>query len=212
MVPIILKVINWLTKNFKVVAVSIIMLLSAISFYMNQQLQQKNKEIDRLTNNVEYYRDAVDGQIDENRVLQITIDELNQSKDSLIQRIKTVQDELKIKDKNIVNVNVINTEVKDSIKTVIKTVDKNFTEELKLNQLTKIIVSRTDSILTARLDLQNEQILFVEEKKVYKRQYKNGWQRFLHFDWKKKRIRNYQIKNSNELIKVIDTRVIEVNK
>lgn len=211
MIPI-LNVVNWFTKNFKVIAVSFIMLLTAISFYMNNQLKNKNIEISRLQNNIEYYSRLNSDYQQNNIQLQLTIDELNDSKDSLIQQIKTVQDKLNIKDKNLISANVVNTEIKDSIKTIINNVDRDFKEELKLNQLTTITVSRQDSILTAKLELYNQQILLVEQTKQYKKQYKNKFIRFLHFDWRKKTINKYQINNSNDLIKVTNTRVIEIIK
>ena len=212
MIPIILQVVNWFTKNSKLVAVSIIMLLSAISFYMYHQLQKKTNELDRLYNNIEYYQTELYCKEQQNTVLQLTIDDLSQTRDSLLNQAREVQKQLNIKDKDINNINVINTEIKDSIKTVIKTVEKDFTEELKLNDLTTIIVNKKDSILKVKLNLQNQQVLFVEEKKIYKKQYKNGFIRFLHFDWRKRRVRKYQIHNSNDLIKVTDTRIIEVTK
>jgi hypothetical protein len=98
------------------------------------------------------------------------------------------------------------------VKTVIKEKLIDFNEELKLNDLTTIIVSRKDSILTAKIDIKNQQIIFVEDKKEYKRFYKNWLLRFFHFDFKKVRIKNYQIVNSNPLIKVTDTRIIELPK
>ena len=49
-------------------------------------------------------------------------------------------------------------------------------------------------------------------KKEYKNFYKNGWVRFWHFDWRRIRIKKYQVVNSNPLIKVTDTRVIEIGK
>ena len=52
----------------------------------------------------------------------------------------------------------------------------------------------------------------VEEKKEYRNKYKNGWVRFWHFDWKRIRTKKYQIVNSNPIIKVTDTRVIELPK
>lgn len=211
MIPI-LNVVNWFTKNFKVIAVSFIMLLTAISFYMNNQLKNKNIEISRLQNNIEYYSRLNSDYQQNNIQLQLTIDELNDSKDSIIQQIKTIQDKLNIKDKNLISANVVNTEIKDSIKTIINNVDRDFKEELKLNQLTTITVSRQDSILTAKLELYNQQILLVEQTKQYKKQYKNKFIRFLHFDWRKKTINKYQINNSNDLIKVTNTRVIKIIK
>lgn len=211
MIPVI-SVVNWLRKNFKVVAVGLVSLLIATIFYQHNQLQNKNREIDRITNNIRAYEEIASNAQDNSRVLQLTIDELNHSKDSLIQQVNKVKKELKIKDKNLTDASVINTEIKDSVKTVIKEKLIDFNEELKLNDLTTITVSRKDSILTAKIDIKNQQIIFVEDKKEYKRFYKNWLLRFFHFDFKKVRIKNYQIVNSNPLIKVTDTRIIELSK
>ena len=204
------RLANWFTNNIRVVVISIICLLTAAIFVLGSQLKNKNEEINRLSNNIQAYEQIVSNKEENNRVLQLTINELNNSKDSLIQQVNEVKKELKVKDKNLKQVQVINTVIKDTITKVI-TRDRDFSETLKLNPLTTIKVNRTDSILTAKIDIQNQQILFVEEKKVYKNKYKNGWVRFWHFDWKKIRIRQYQIENSNPLIKVTDTRIVELN-
>lgn len=209
MIPI-LSIINWCRKNFKVVAVGLISLLIATIFVQHNQLQKKDTEINRITSNVRTYQDIVSNNQNNNRTLQLTIEELNHSNDSLLLQLKQTQKELKIKDKNLTNASVINTEIKDSVKTVIKKEAIDFKEELKLNPLTTIIVERKDSILTAKIDLKNQQTIFVEEKKEYLNQYKNGFIRFLHFDWKRIRTRKYTIKNSNPIIKVINTRVVEI--
>lgn len=211
MIPI-LSIINWCRKNFKVVAVGLISLLIATIFVQHNQLQKKDTEINRITSNVRTYQDIVSNNQNNNRTLQLTIEELNHSNDSLLLQLKQTQKELKIKDKNLTDASVINTEIKDSVKTVIKEKLIDFNEELKLNDLTTIIVSRKDSILTAKIDIKNQQIIFVEDKKEYKRFYKNWLLRFFHFDFKKVRIKNYQIVNSNPLIKVTDTRIIELLK
>ena len=211
MIPII-NVINWLRKNFKVVAVGLVSLLITTIFIQHNQLQKKNKEIDRITNNIRAYEEIASNAQDNNRVLQLTIEDLNHSKDSLIQQVNKVKKELKIKDKNLTETSVINTEINDSVKTVIKEKLIDFNEELKLNDLTTIIVSRKDSILTAKIDIKNQQIIFIEDKKEYRNRYRNGWVRFWNFDWKKIHIKKYQIVNSNPLIKVTDTRIIELPK
>lgn len=209
MIPI-LSIINWCRKNFKVVAVGLISLLIATIFVQHNQLQKKDTEINRITSNIRTYQDIVSNNQNNNRTLQLTIEELNHSNDSLLLQLKQTQKELKIKDKNLTDASVINTEIKDSVKTVIKKEAIDFKEELKLNPLTTIIVERKDSILTAKIDLKNQQTIFVEEKKEYLNQYKNGFIRFLHFDWKRIRTRKYTIKNSNPIIKVINTRVVEI--
>lgn len=210
MIPIVIKIINWFSNNIRIVAVGLISLLIATIFVQHNQLQKKDTEINRITSNVRTYQDIVSNNQNNNRTLQLTIEELNHSNDSLLLQLKQTQKELKIKDKNLTDASVINTEIKDSVKTVIKKEAIDFKEELKLNPLTTIIVERKDSILTAKIDIKNQQTIFVTENKEYKNTYKNWLVRFFHFDFKKIYIKNYQIVNSNPLIKVTDTRVIEI--
>ena len=210
MMLIIKKLANWFTNNIKVVTIGIISLLTVAIFILGSQLSKKNKEIDRLFNNIKAYEQLATENKKLNTVLQLTVNELNNSKDSLIQQVEQARKELKVKNKNLQQAQVINTVIRDTVTKVI-TVDRNFNEELKINPLTTIKVTRTDSILTAKIDITNQQILFIEEKKEYKNKYKNGWIRFWHFDWKKIKIRKYQIHNTNPIIKITDTRIIEVN-
>lgn len=210
MILIIKRIVNWLTNNIRLVTIGIISLLTVTIFVLGGQLKDKQNEIDRLSNNIQAYEQLVTNKEQTNTVLQLTINELNNSKDSLIQEIQQTKKKLNVKNKNLVQAQVINTVIKDTVTKVI-TVDRNFNETLKINPLTTIKVSRTDSILTAKIDIQNQQILFIEEKKVYKNKYKNGWIRFWHFDWKKIRVRKYQIQNSNPLIRVTNTRIVEIN-
>lgn len=193
-------------------AVIIIIGLTAFCFYQNKRINVLDTELGQVTNNYEYYQSLTGKLKEQNRTLQLSIADLNNANDSLLQNALEVQKKLKIKDKNLQQVQVINTQMKDTAATQIITKDVNFKKELKLNPLTTITIERKDSILTAILDLRNSQILFVEEKKQYRNKYKNGFQRFLHFDWKKDRVRKYQIQNSNSLIKVTDTRVVEVTE
>ena len=102
--------------------------------------------------------------------------------------------------------------IRDTIVEKIPINDTNFTIELKPNQLTTITVSRKDSIFTHTMEILNRQDLFIYTKKVYRNQYKNFFQRLIHFDFKKDKINKYQIVNSNDLIKVIDTRVINISE
>ena len=212
MITAIISVVNWLATHCRALTIGFICILSVSAFFMYKQLQKKDKEIARLSNNSEYYESLLDSSRKENRTLQLTISDLNTSRDSIVQQLNDTKEKLKIKDKNLVQAQVINTEVKDSVKTVIKTKEVDFTQELKLNDLTTIIVSRKDSILTATLDLKNQQTLFVEEKKEYRNKYKTWLARFFHFDFKKDIHRKYTINNSNKLIKVTDTRIIEISK
>ena len=189
-----------------------VLALGLTCVWQGNKIKTQDARISQIYNNYKYYESQFNGTEKENRVLQLTVNELKLSKDSLVQAVNKAKKELKVKDQNLKEAHVINTEMKDSASVEIKTKNVDFSEKLKLNELTTITVNRKDSILTAILDLRNSQILFVEEKKEYRNQYKNGFQRFLHFDWKKDRVRKYQIHNSNKLIKVTDTRIVEVTK
>lgn len=197
---------NIITKLLAIAVLS----LGGICLYQSNKIKKQDDKISQIYNNYKYYESQFNGTEKENRVLQLTINELNTSKDSLVQEVVKVKKELKVKDRNLKEAHVINTEMKDTTSVKIITKEVDFTQELKLNSLTTITVSRKDSILTTILDLKNQQILIVEEKKEYRNKYKNGWQRFWHFDWKRDRVQKYQIKNSNDLIKVTDTRIIKI--
>ena len=116
-----------------------------------------------------------------------------------------------IKDSELKDVVVIETQVRDTDSVFIasKTIDFPPTE-IKFNELTKVIISRTDSVLKSSIDIKNKQTLFVITTKQYRNKYKNWFKRFVHFDWKKYKVNTYQIANSNDLLKITDTRVVEI--
>lgn len=206
----ILQVVSWFKKYYKIIAVIVITILTAILFYQHDQLQKKNLEIDRVTNNYEFYMKQTTESIQQNQVLQLTLNEYKETKDSLIQKIKATQKKLKIKEKELSQVQIQEQEIVHDTTVVVKSND--FEVEIKPNSLTSIIISRKDTLLKHRLDIRNSQTVFVGQKKIYKRQYKNWFQRLLHFDFKKKTIYKYQIDNSNKLIKIENTRIVELSK
>ena len=207
MIPKILSnIISWLSKNFKVLAVFIIGIFAAFVVLQHNQLKDKNKEIDRLNNNILYYQEQQDTLQNDNRVLRLTVDEFKDSKDSIVQQLNNVRKELNIKDKQLEQAQSQTQQI--IVDTAIVVKENNFKEVIRPNELTSIIIAKTDSILTAKIDIKNTQTLFLSSKKVYKRQYKNWFRRLLKFDFKKQRVYRYTIKNSNELIKVTDTKLI----
>lgn len=207
MIPKILSnIISWLSNNFKVLAVFIIGIFAAFVVLQHNQLKDKNKEIDRLNNNILYYQEQQDTLQNDNRVLRLTVDEFKDSKDSIVQQLNKVRKELNIKDKQLEQAQSQTQQI--IVDTAIVVKENNFKEVIRPNELTSIIIAKTDSILTAKIDIKNTQTLFLSSKKVYKRQYKNWFRRLLKFDFKKQRVYRYTIKNSNELIKVTDTKLI----
>ena len=162
-----------------------------------------------VQNNYEYYMNKSSDTEDQNRVLQLTIDDYKETKDSLINEIKTTQKKLKVKEQELKDIQLQKQEIKHDTTLIIKSNDFNL--EIKPNPLTSIIINKKDSLLTHKLSIKNSQTLFVTNKRVYKNKYKNLFVRLINFDFKKKNEIRYQIHNSNDLIQITDSRMIELN-
>ena len=194
----------------------LIIIAFSLLFINNIRLQNKvnslDKELARSVNNASTWENIANSNIDNNNTLELTIQEYKNSNDSLIKVINDQQEKLKIKDNQLYQITSTETVIRDTIVEKIPINDTDFTIELKPNQLTTITVSRKDSIFTHTMEILNRQDLFIYTKKVYRNQYKNFFQRLIHFDFKKDKVNRYQIINSNDLIKVIDTRVINISE
>ena len=194
----------------------LIIIVFSLLFINNISLQNKvnslDKELARSMNNASTWENIANSNIDNNNTLELTIQEYKNSNDSLIKVINDQQEKLKIKDNQLYQIASTETVIRDTIVEKIPINDTDFTIELKPNQLTTITVSRKDSIFTHTMEILNRQDLFIYTKKVYRNQYKNFFQRLIHFDFKKDKVNRYQIINSNDLIKVIDTRVINISE
>ena len=194
----------------------LIIIAFSLLFINNIRLQNKvnslDKELTRSKNNASTWENIANSNIDNNNTLELTIQEYKNSNDSLIKVINDQQEKLNIKDNQLYQITSTETVIRDTIVEKIPINDTDFIIELKPNQLTTITVSRKDSIFTHTMEILNRQDLFIYTKKVYRNQYKNFFQRLIHFDFKKDKINKYQIVNSNDLIKVIDTRVINISE
>ena len=194
----------------------LIIIAFSLLFINNIRLQNKvnslDKELTRSINNASTWENIANSNIDNNNTLELTIQEYKNSNDSLIKVINDQQEKLNIKDNQLYQITSTETIIRDTIVEKIPINDTDFTIELKPNQLTTITVSRKDSIFTHTMEILNRQDLFIYTKKVYRNQYKNFFQRLIHFDFKKDKVNRYQIINSNDLIKVIDTRVINISE
>lgn len=215
MIPILIAVknkllnfINIIKTNFHTIAVTIIMMLTAFLFIQHDKLKATRNNLDRVQSNYEYYMNKSSDVEQQNKVLQLTIDDYKETKDSLINEVKTTQKKLKIKEKELKQTQLQKQEIKHDTTVIVKSND--FILEIKPNSLTSIIINKKDSLLTHELSIKNTQTLYVTNKRVYRNKYKNWFIRLLHFDWKKKDNIEYQIHNSNDLIEITDSRMIEL--
>lgn len=209
MIPVITNIFSQLLKYNRLIAVIIIMILSAIFVLQHKQLTNKNKEIERLQNNCEYYQQQANEYLQNNKVLKLNIDEYKHTNDSLISQLRQQQKKLDIKDKEIKQVQVQEYDIKIDTTVIVNNCD--FKQEIKPNRFTSIIINKTDSVLNLKLDIKNTQTLFIVNRKKYKRKYKNWFSRLLHLDFKKQTNTDYQIINNNDIIHSTKTNIIEIN-
>ena len=199
-------------SKLKILAVIFVGLLLFNNFRLANKVNKLNEQVAISMNNAEAWEDIANKSVEKSRVLQLTVEEFKQSNDSLIKVANEQQKELKIKDKQLRQVSSVETAIRDTTVKIVPIENKDFAIELKPNQLTTINVTRKDSVLTHTMEILNHQDLFVYEEKVWRNQYKNFFQRLIHFDFKKDKISKYQIVNSNNLIKVLDTRIINISE
>lgn len=195
----------------RVLTVAVITYLGLSNITLRSKVNKLDEELGDARNNIESYQSILSNKQDENRVLKLSIEDFKQSKDSLITELSKTKDQLKIKDKKLKEVIGMSTVLTDTLIRTIP-VDRNFSVELQSNPLTTIKINRVDSVLTCIPEIYNHQDLFITEDKVYRNKYKNWFQRLIHFDFKKDKVETYKIINSNDLIRVLDTRVIKITK
>lgn len=84
----------------KYIIILILILVGAVA-YLSYQNKQLTTKYETSIENIKAYDAQLSGLKDNNRVFKLTIDQLNYSNDSIINRMKEVQKELGIKDKRL---------------------------------------------------------------------------------------------------------------
>ncbi len=163
-------------------------------------------------NNVEAYQGLLSNSQQANRVLQLTVEQLQQTNDEQIQRIVEVAKENGVKPKQITTAatqkQTLDVTGSNKIDTVYKYVD--IVDSIIYNNYTKLYYNIHNSVIDTKLDIQNTQQLLVYTKKQYKNK-KSFIKRLFTLDFKKIQINEYKIVNSNDLIQQDSVRVVQIN-
>lgn len=202
------------TIIYGVIAIAI---LVGIIIYQRNDIIKKDAEIGRVTNNYKAYQDLESN----NRVLQLKLSDLRNSNDKMIQSLDSTRNALKLAKKDLKQASVVKTSIdteftekitRDSIKTKTDSIIVNcdFTLNKQLNSETNVDIKSVGDSITVKLKIQNTQYLFVYSSKEWRNERKNWFDRLFHWDWKKDLIFRYEITNSNPLIEIQDTRIIEI--
>lgn len=212
------QILSKIKNNYKTLLNAICGLLIAFClesgiFYHNKA-NRLSQELKMANNNIEAYQDALNGAQQASGVLRLDMKKLKDYNDELVQQLDSVRKTEKLKSKEIqvaatqkqiINVNK-SKGVGGDIITILK--DSVYKDSLQYNNLTKVYYTIGKDSVNIKLDVQNTQYLYVYKHREYKNK-KNFFKRLITFDWKKKDVYKYKIRNTNDILKEDSIRIIE---
>lgn len=191
--------------------VGLLLTFSISTYKTNKKLSESLKT---AQNNMEAYQELFNDSQQASSVLQLTVEQLQNSKDSVIQKLDSVRKELKIKPKQLhtaaTQSQTINVIKSKGVKGGILVKDTIYTDSINYNDLTKVYYTIGKDTVSIGLDVQNTQYLYVYSTKEYKNK-KNFFKRLFTLDFKKVKKYKYKIVNTNDLLKSDDVRIVESN-
>lgn len=213
-------ILSWLMSHKKIAFKALLSLLVGllIMFSINTYKQNKrlSKSLEMAQNNIEAYQGILNGSQQANNVLKLDMSQLRNINDSLIQKIDSVREQLKLKPK-VIKTTATQTQTiyvtaskgvrgQDIIKTIQR--DTVYKDTIQINPLTKVNYTIGKDTVSVNLDIKNQQFLYVYKHRQYKNK-KSFIKRLFTLDFKKVDMYKYQIVNTNDIIKTSDVRVIE---
>lgn len=198
------KAISWLS-------VGLLLLFSITTYKQNKKLSES---LEMSQNNVEAYQELYNDSQQASNVLKLTVEQLQNSKDSVIQKLDNVRKELKIKPKQVktaaTQTQVINVIKSKGVKGDILVKDTIYTDSIQYNPLTTVHYTIGKDTVSIGLNVENTQYLYIYTTKEYKNK-KNFIKRLFTLDFKKVKKYKYKIVNTNDLLKNDDVRIVESN-
>ena len=198
------KAISWLS-------VGLLLLFSITTYKQNKKLSES---LEMSQNNVEAYQELYNDSQQASNVLKLTVEQLQNSKDSVIQKLDSVRKELKIKHKQVktaaTQTQVINVIKSKGVKGDILVKDTIYTDSIQYNPLTTVHYTIGKDTVSIGLNVENTQYLYIYTTKEYKNK-KNFIKRLFTLDFKKVKKYKYKIVNTNDLLKNDDVRIVESN-
>ena len=213
-------ILSWLMSHkkiaFKALLSLLVGLLVVFSINIYKQNKRLSKSLEMAQNNIEAYQGILNGSQQANNVLKLDMSYLRNINDSLIQKIDSVREQLKLKPK-VIKTTATQTQTiyvtaskgvrgQDIIKTIQR--DTVYKDTIQINPLTKVNYTIGKDTVSVNLDIKNQQFLYVYKHRQYKNK-KSFIKRLFTLDFKKVDMYKYQIVNTNDIIKTSDVRVIE---
>lgn len=218
MINTIIAILKKLIANRKTLfkAISLLSVGLLLSFSINTYKQNKklSESLQQSQNNVEAYQELYNDSQQASSVLKLTINQLQNSKDSVIQKLDSVRKELKLKPKQIktaaTQTQVINVIKSKGVRGDILVKDTIYTDSIQYNPLTTVHYTIGKDTVSIGLNVENTQYLYIYTTKEYKNK-KNFIKRLFTLDFKKVKKYKYKIVNTNDLLKNDDVRIVESN-
>lgn len=214
----IITILKYLLKNrktlFKAISVLCVGLLLCWGITLHNQNKKLSQSLETAQNNIEAYQGLLSDSQQASNVLKLTVEQLQNSKDSVLHKLDSVRKELKIKPKQIhtaaTQTQVLNVIGSKGVGGNIIVKDSIYTDSILYNPLTKVKYTIGNDTVNIAIDLRNEQYLYVYTKREYKNK-KNFFKRLFTLDFKKVTKYKYNIVNTNDLLKSKDVRIVESN-
>ena len=211
-------ILKYLLKNrktlFKAISGLCVGLLLCWGITLHNQNKKLSQSLETAQNNIEAYQGLLSDSQQASNVLKLTVEQLQNSKDSILHKLDSVRKELKIKPKQIhtaaTQTQVLNVIGSKGVGGNIIVKDSIYTDSILYNPLTKVKYTIGNDTVNIAIDLQNEQYLYVYTKREYKNK-KNFFKRLFTLDFKKVTKYKYNIVNTNDLLKSKDVRIVESN-
>ena len=214
----IITILKYLLKNrktlFKAISGLCVGLLLCWGITLHNQNKKLSQNLETAQNNIEAYQGLLSDSQQASNVLKLTVEQLQNSKDSVLHKLDSVRKELKIKPKQIhtaaAQTQVLNVIGSKGVGGNIIVKDSIYTDSILYNPLTKVKYTIGNDTVNIAIDLRNEQYLYVYTKREYKNK-KNFFKRLFTLDFKKVTKYKYNIVNTNDLLKSKDVRIVESN-
>ena len=211
-------ILKYLLKNrktlFKAISGLCVGLLLCYGIILHNQNKKLSQSLETAQNNIEAYQGLLSDSQQASNVLKLTVEQLQNSKDSVLHKLDSVRKELKIKPKQIhtaaTQTQVLNVIGSKGVGGNIIVKDSIYTDSILYNPLTKVKYTIGNDTVNIAIDLRNEQYLYVYTKREYKNK-KNFFKRLFTLDFKKVTKYKYNIVNTNDLLKSKDVRIVESN-
>ena len=211
-------ILKYLLSNrktlFKAISGLCVGLLLCWGVILHNQNKKLSQSLETAQNNIEAYQGLLSDSQQASNVLKLTVEQLQNSNDSVLHKLDSVRNELKIKPKQLhtaaTQTQVLNVIGSKGVGGNIIVKDSIYTDSILYNPLTKVKYTIGNDTVNIAIDLQNEQYLYVYTKREYKNK-KNFFKRLFTLDFKKVTKYKYNIVNTNDLLKSKDVRIVESN-